>query len=248
MPLHASTSGVGPRTVLLHGFTQNADCWGSFGRHLGAGRQLVLVDAPGHGRSGNDDADLPAAARLVADVGGRADYVGYSMGGRIALHLALAAPDLVRRLVVIGATGGIDDPGERGRRRAADEELARALESAPLAAFLDRWLAGPLFADLPPSAACLPQRLTNRPAGLAASLRRCGTGNQQPLWDRLEALDMPVLVVAGERDERFRMVGERLVSSIGSNARLAVIPDAGHAAHLERPLEAARVIDGFLAA
>ena len=246
MTLHASVVGLGPRMVLLHGFTQNADCWGPFGRHLSPGRQLVLVDAPGHGRSGHDEAGLPAAAALVGELGGHADYLGYSMGGRIALHLALARPELVRRLVLIGATAGIDGDDERRRRRQADEALAQSLQSQPLEAFLERWLAGPLFAGLPPSGSCLPQRLSNRPDGLAASLRRCGTGNQEPLWDRLGALTMPVLVVAGQRDERFRALGERLVSCIGDNAHLAEVPGAGHAAHLERPLDTARVVLDFL--
>lgn len=246
MTLHRETIGSGPRTVLLHGFTQNGRCWGPFARHLAAVRTVVLVDAPGHGRSGHDDADLAAAADLVAEVGGLADYVGYSMGGRMALHLALDRPELVRSLVLIGATGGIDDEAGRRDRRVADEVLARRLESEPLGSFLDAWLAGPLFADLDPEAACRTERLTNRAEGLAASLRRCGTGAQEPLWDRLGRLDQPVLVLAGERDVKFRRLGKRLVEAIGPNARLEVEPDAGHAVHLARPGSAAQRVLSFL--
>lgn len=246
MTLHSETIGRGPRTVLLHGFTQNGRCWGPFASHLAASRSVVLVDAPGHGRSAHDEADPGTAARLVAEVGGAADYVGYSMGGRMALHLALERPELVRSLVLIGATGGIDDAAERRTRRDADEVLARRLESEPLDQFIDAWLAGPLFAALDAEAAARAERLTNRPEGLAASLRWCGTGAQEPLWDRLGQLDQPVLVVAGERDEKFRRLGRRLVEAIGVNARLEVEPGAGHAAHLGRPGPTAERVLAFL--
>lgn len=239
--------GAGPRLVLVHGFTQNGRCWGRLTDHLARHHELVLVDAPGHGRSGHDEADLPTAGRLLGEAGGAAHYLGYSMGGRMALHLALARPDLVRSLVLIGATGGLDRAGDRAERRTADEALARRLESEPLEAFLDRWLAGPLFAHLGPEAAARAERLTNRPAGLAASLRSCGTGTQEPLWDHLHRLAMPVLVIAGEHDPKFRAAGERLVEAIGRNAELWVAPGAGHAVHLEQPGPVADVVRGFLA-
>jgi 2-succinyl-6-hydroxy-2,4-cyclohexadiene-1-carboxylate synthase len=170
------------------------------------------------------------------------------MGGRMALHLALSRPDLVRSLVLVGATAGLDDGHERAERRRSDEALAAGLESAGLEAFVDGWLSGPLFARLDPAAACRDQRLANRAEGLAASLRRCGTGAQEPLWDRLGEVGVPVLVVAGECDTRFVTVGQRLVAAIGSNARLWVAPGAGHAAHLEAPAAVAGAVSGFLAA
>lgn len=247
MTLHADRRGSGPRLVLLHGFTQDRRCWGPFADELAPGRELVLADAPGHGRSGHDDADLPTAGRLLGEVGGRADYLGYSMGGRVALHLALDRPDLVRSLVLVGATAGIDDAGERRARRQADEALADRLAREPLAGFLDGWLAGPLFARLPPEASHLEARLDNRPEGLAASLRRCGTGTQEPLWSRLAALGVPVLVIAGAHDPKFTALGRRLVDAVGQSARLWVQPDAGHAVHLEQPTPTAAVVRDFLA-
>ena len=104
-----------------------------------------------------------------------------------------------------------------------------------LEAFLARWLAGPLFAHLTPEQADLPARRLHTPAGLAASLRTCGAGAEAPRWDRLGELSMPVLVVVGERDERFRRIGEDLVAGIGENADLAVVPGAGHAVPFEAP-------------
>ena len=245
--LSAEERGDGPRLVLAHGFTQNGRCWGPFADRLARAFRLVLVDAPGHGRSGHDDVDLPGAGRLLGDVGGTAHYLGYSMGGRTVLHLALARPELVRSLVLIGVTAGLDDEADRIARRAADEELARRLEEEPLDRFVDRWLAGPLFRDLTPATACREERLANRASGLAASLRHCGTGTQEPLWDRLAAIQVPVLVLAGEGDPKFRAAGERLVGAIGANARLHVQPGAGHAVHLERPGDVADLVTGFLA-
>ena len=180
-----AAAGGGRRLILAHGFTQNARCWGPFAEHLAVDHDLTLVDAPGHGRSGHDEADLWTAARLLTEVGGPGVYVGYSMGGRTALHAALAHPEVVRGLVLIGATPGLPGEDERAQRRRADDELASRLLDIGLPAFLDRWLSQPLFAGLDAEAAALPARLTNRPDGLAASLRRCGTGNQEPLWDRL---------------------------------------------------------------
>jgi 2-succinyl-6-hydroxy-2,4-cyclohexadiene-1-carboxylate synthase len=173
-------------------------------------------------------------------------YVGYSMGGRLCLHLALARPDLVEGLIVLGATAGIDDPGERAARREADEALAADLERGGLDAFLDRWLANPLFAGLDPASAGLDDRRRNTVRGLAQSLRRAGTGTQEPLWDRLGELTVPVLVVAGERDEKFAAHGRRMAGAIGTSATFATVPGAGHPAHLEQPAAFVAILLGWL--
>ena len=195
--------GRGPRVVLVHGFTHTGRTWGPLLPALAAAHQVVAVDLPGHGRSAGYRAGLWEAARLLGEACGQGAYLGYSMGGRVCLHLALAAPYLVRRLVLVGATAGIQDAGERAARRRDDEAQAAAIERDGVDAFLERWLAQPLFAGLPPDAGGVEERRTNTAAGLAASLRLSGTGAQEPLWDRLGALTVPVLVVAGERDERF---------------------------------------------
>ena len=214
---------------------------------LASDHEVVRVDAPGHGRSRSVAADLVATADLLAEVAGPATWLGYSMGGRACLHLALARPDAVRALVVLGATGGIDDPEARAARVAADELLARSLEDDGLEPFLDRWLALPLFAGLPPEAQHRAARLENDPAALATSLRLAGTGAQEPLWDRLGTITAPVLVVAGEGDERFAATGARLVAAIGDNAERRLVPGAGHAAHLEDPRGFLDVVRPWLA-
>lgn len=230
--------------ILSHGFTQNVSCWGRFADRLAERRPLIMVDAPGHGGSEHDRADLHEAARLLGETGGPGVHIGYSMGGRVALHLALAHPELVRGLVLIGATAGIDDAEGRAERRRADAVLADRLLDGGLGPFLDRWLAGPLFADLTREQAGLEARLTNRAEGLAASLRHCGTGTQEPLWDRLAELTMPVLIVVGARDNKFTEIGQRLVAAMtGTSATLCSLP-AGHAVHLEQPdLTADMVLD-----
>ena len=245
--LWAEREGAGRRLVLVHGFTQTGRHWADVADQLVGDHEVVLVDAPGHGHSAGVAADLWTGAGLVGDQGGEATYLGYSMGGRFCLHLALARPRLVRGLVLVGATAGLDDAGVREERRRADEVLARRLEEDGLDAFLAGWLAQPLFAGLTESAQGYAARRQNTPAGLAASLRTAGTGIQEPLWDRLGELTMPVLVVAGERDAKFAALGRRLADGIGPNAALALLPGAGHAAHGERPAQFLAVLGPWLA-
>jgi 2-succinyl-6-hydroxy-2,4-cyclohexadiene-1-carboxylate synthase len=217
---------------------------------------LVAVDAPGHGRSAGvvaaglwDTAELlvqSVAPHLVgagaAGIAGATSdppiWLGYSMGARLALHVALAHPEAVGRLVLVSGTAGIDDPGERSLRRARDEALAAHIEQVGVPTFLDEWLALPLFAGLGPANDQRLERLANTAPGLAASLRTTGTGVQEPLWGRLDELRaraLPTLVVAGAWDDRFRQLGKRLVEDIGPSATLAVVPEAGHTPHLEQP-------------
>ena len=232
---------------MAHGFTQNGDCWGPYAEDLARDHELVLVDCPGHGASGHDEADLWRAAQLLVEVGGPATYVGYSMGGRIALHAALASPEVVTRLVLIGATAGIDDETERTDRRQRDRELAEQLGRVGIEKFLDGWLTSPLFSGLSAETACRAQRLQNRPDGLVASLLNCGTGTQGSLWSRLPELNMPLLVVAGSDDSKFTAIGERIADeATNASTKLAVV-NGTHAVHLERPHEVADVVRSFVA-
>jgi 2-succinyl-6-hydroxy-2,4-cyclohexadiene-1-carboxylate synthase len=223
------------RIVALHGFTQTSACWAPIDADLAQDHELVLVDAPGHGASTPVDADLTSGGLALVEAGGPGTYVGYSMGGRFALHAALARPDSVERLVLISATAGIDDPDDRADRRRADEGQADRILAIGVPGFVDEWLAQPLFAGLSQEAAHRRARLANTAEGLASSLRRAGTGTQEPLWSRLGELTMPVLVVAGADDAKYAALAERLVRGIGPSASLAILPAAGHTAHLEQP-------------
>jgi 2-succinyl-6-hydroxy-2,4-cyclohexadiene-1-carboxylate synthase len=238
--------GGSPRVVLVHGFTQTLAAWGAVGERLARRWQVVRVDLPGHGGSGEVRVGFAEAAELIGQAGGVGVYCGYSLGGRLCLRLALDRPELVRGLVLVGASPGIADPGARAERRAADEALAGRIEREGVAAFLDRWLAGPLFATLPAAAAGRAERLANTAEGLASALRRLGTGAQEPLWDRLATLRPPTLLVAGALDARFAAVAAEMAAAIGPRARVALVPGAGHAAHLERPAELAALVEAFL--
>ena len=252
--LQVEVDGDGPTVVLAHGFTQTGRLWGRFGQVLADGHRLVRVDLPGHGGSSDVRADLVAGGALLAAAGavggaiesGSAsfDLVGYSLGARFALHAALAWPDLVRRLVLIGGTAGIDDPDVRADRRRRDDALADGLASSgDVDGFVRRWLAAPMFAGLVTPAPA--ERRRNTAGGLASSLRLAGAGTQAPLWDRLSAVTTPTLVVVGATDLRFAALGRRLVAGL-PDAVLSVVPGAGHAAHLHQPDLVARLVRQFL--
>lgn len=235
MSLDVERLGSGPAVALVHGFTQTGRSWGAIARAVAADHEVLLVDLPGHGASAGVRADLPQSGDLLVAAVAPATLVGYSMGARVCLHAALAHPASVRGLVLLGGTAGIDDAGERAARRADDAALGERLVADGVDAFLERWLAQPLFARLPADAADLAERRRNTVAGLRSSLELAGTGTQEPAWGRLVELAMPVLAVAGAHDAKFSALARRLVDAIGDNATLALVPDAGHAAHLERP-------------
>jgi 2-succinyl-6-hydroxy-2,4-cyclohexadiene-1-carboxylate synthase len=244
------------RLVLVHGFGQTGRCWGPVAADLARDHELVRVDAPGHAGSSGVRADLPTTARLLAELvqpgepgepgepGGRAVYVGYSMGGRMALHVALDRPEVVQALVLVGATPGIEDGTERAERRERDHRLAQRLRAggdAGLGAFVAGWLDQPMFAGLPAWARFEDERRRNTAEGLATSLELAGTGSQVPRWADLHRIDVPVLLVTGAGDARYTGIATRMAERIGARASLAAIPGAGHAAHLEQP-------EAFLAA
>ncbi|MEZ5259148.1 MAG: alpha/beta fold hydrolase [Ilumatobacteraceae bacterium] len=237
--------GTGRPIGLLHGFTQTGRSWGRFGELLASHRQLCCVDLPGHGAAAEVRWGLDRTADELAGRGPM-DWLGYSLGGRHALTLAVRHPTAVRSLVLIGATPGLETDEERVERRAADAELARKIRRIGVEAFLDEWLRGPLFAGLPDDAAGRSERLRNTVDGLAASLELAGTGAQIPVWDRLADLAMPVLLVTGSLDTKFTDIARRMAELV-PDVRHVVIADAGHAAHLERPEAVAESVLEFLA-
>ncbi len=238
--------GTGGRIVLVHGFTQTARSWAAIAADLASDHEVVMVDAPGHGASTAVRAGLTAGAQAIAAAAGPGVYVGYSMGARYVLRAALTCPDVVQAAVLLGVNPGIEDTAERAARRAADEALAARIEGDGVDAFLDEWLAQPLFASLPRSAADGADRRRNTAAGLASSLRLAGTGAEPDVWAELGGLDLPVLVLAGEADAKFRAIGERVAAAVGANARFEVVPGAGHAAHLEQPGAFLRLLRAWL--
>lgn len=257
--VNVEVSGTGAPLVLLHGFTGSARAWGEFGELLAAQFTLVAVDLPGHGLN-EPSGDLQrysmpqcgddAVAAVRALGFETAHWLGYSMGGRTALHVAAAHPQALRSLVTIGASAGLDCIEDRIARRSADELLAARIEREGVPNFIDYWERIPLFA----SQRALPEaqrraihagRLANHAAGLANSLRGMGAGAQEPLHGRLATLTMPALILAGELDEKYVMIGRELAAAMPA-ARFEAVPDAGHAAHTERPAAAAALAAGFI--
>ena len=223
------------RVVFLHGFTQTSNSWKPIAEHfVRAGHQCFVVDLPGHADSSHVRADLRRAADMIASIGDEATYVGYSLGGRAALHVALMYPHLARSLVTIGANPGIDSEDERARRRESDDELITRMEDIGLEAFLREWVALPLFGNRAVGPLEMADRLRNTVEGLSSSLRLAGTGAQGSLWPRLRELNMPVLAIAGERDEKFAAIARQMAVTV-PEGRVALVPGAAHAAHLDDP-------------
>jgi 2-succinyl-6-hydroxy-2,4-cyclohexadiene-1-carboxylate synthase len=188
-------------------------------------------------------------ADAVAEVAGPepATWLGYSLGGRLALRVALDRPDLVDSLALLGATPGIEDADARAARVEIDERLAAGLERKGVEQFIDGWLAQSLFSRLSRSDAGVEERRIGTVEGLASALRLLGTGTQEPVWDRLGEIKVPVLLMAGEHDSKFSALAFRMATGIGDNTGISFVPGAGHAAHLERPQSVALILNRFLA-
>ncbi len=246
---------MAPDVVLLHGFTHTGASWDPVAAALAERYRALAPDlvprirAPdirGHG-SASDRVPVTLDA-VLGDLKALAPaqfaLTGYSMGGRLALHAALAFGARMQRLVLIGASPGIADGAERETRRAADATLADEIEALTIEEFAHRWAQTPVLAGQPPdvAAAVHVDRLRNQPVGLARALRGLGTGALPSLWDRLGEVEMPVAIVVGERDQIFRAIATEMAAGIRS-AEVIVVPGAGHAVHLEEPGVVAQAID-----
>lgn len=232
--------------VLLHGFTQTGASWSPIVPHL-TSAPSIAPDLPGHGSAVDTRTDLATSADLLVDRYPDSVLVGYSMGGRLALHAAIRRPVQVRALVLIGATPGIADPDEREARRLRDAQLADHVVDVGVGQFLEEWLDQPLFASLPEDRRGLQDRRNNSADGLAWSLRTWSTGAQRSLWDSLSSITCPVLLITGSLDTKFTSIAEKMQNLIGHRCRHVVVQDAGHSAHLEQPVIVGQLIDEFVA-
>ena len=233
----------GPTVVFIPGFMQPAEAWAEVAERLPERYPSVLLRHDEHEREGRIG-EIAAAARSVE---GGAVLCGYSLGGRLALHAAVREPSLYSALVVLGSAAGIDEPTAREARRVADEKLASWMETQPIEKIVEIWERQPLFADQsdPLIEAQRPGRLAQDPRELAVLLRTAGQGTMEPVWGRLALLDMPILALAGSRDERYRRAARRIAAE-APRGYAAVIEHAGHAAHLQRPEEFVDALVAFL--
>jgi len=256
--LHVVSEGEGDPVLILHGFTGSVESMACVSDRLREGFRVHRVDLVGHGESESPAlSEAFSMSQCVAQLRAllkalelpSVSVIGYSMGGRAALSLAVAHPERITRLVLVGASPGLADSEQRAARRKADEELAERILRDGLEDFVDQWMANPLFASQARLgeavlARARAERLRGSPVGLAGSLRGMGTGAMPPLHDELARLSLPVLCVVGEEDTKFRAIAESMVQTLPLG-ELKLIPGAGHAAHLEEPEAFAQAFASF---
>jgi 2-succinyl-6-hydroxy-2,4-cyclohexadiene-1-carboxylate synthase len=252
-------TGEGTPVTLLHGFTQSGRSWMEVISKLPQGWMWIVPDLRGHGETRTRpgapctmDACTRDLEMLWDHIGvAQTHLVGYSMGGRLALHVAARRPERILSLLTIGAHAGLDEGAREGRRQ-GDEALAQRIEQDGLEAFVKHWSSLPLFAGLErrgPAfvAQARAERMTNHVAGLVCSLRGMGAGVMEPLWDDLSNLSVPCTFVAGQLDHGYVTSARRLASMV-RHGRVEVVPRAGHTVHQERPEAFARLLEAHLAA
>ena len=259
LDFQVDVQGAGPPLVLLHGFTGTLSTWAAFVAAVD-GFTTIAIDLIGHGGTAAPGAveryrmdravdDLVAVVRALGH--DRATWAGYSLGGRTALQVAVRHPDAVSALILEGASPGLESAGERDARIEADERLAMMLEQEGLERFVDHWESIPLWASQQRTltaeqrGALRAQRLQGSVVGLANSLRGMGTGSQSWVGDRLAQVDVPVLLVAGRLDTKYVAIAEEMGATF-PRARVRIIEDAGHAAHLEQPAAFIEAVMEFL--
>lgn len=252
-------TGDGTPVTLLHGFTQNGRSWLEVISRMPEGYRWIVPDLRGHGETRTRPGATCSMDACTRDLVMLWDHLGvekthlagYSMGGRLALHVAAKTPERIASLLTIGAHAGLDDDAREGRRR-GDEALAERIETDGLEAFVNHWSGLPLFAGLERrgpgfAAQARAERMTNHVAGLACSLRGMGAGVMEPLWQQLADLLFPCTFVAGQLDHGYVSSARRLASTV-PNGRVEVVPRAGHTVHQERPEAFAHLLAAHLAA
>ena len=203
------------------------------------------LDAPGHGANVNGERSLPECADDIAIAMQPGILIGYSMGARMALHVALQHPKMVSQLVLISGTPGLHTASERDARRKSDNELADRIEQIGTAAFIDEWLALPIFAGLDEETNQRNDRLRNTAKGLANSLRHAGTGTQDSQWDHLHSLSMPVHLIVGETDTKFTATANDMRPVLQSG-EVTIVPNVGHTVHLEDPITVSQILNSTI--
>ncbi|NTW49143.1 MAG: 2-succinyl-6-hydroxy-2,4-cyclohexadiene-1-carboxylate synthase [Chlorobiales bacterium] len=233
-----------PLILFLHGFLGSAEDWLDVMEPLASDFRCLAIDLPGHGKTIVTGGDEVYRMELVAEgivhflqtLGINTCYlVGYSMGGRLALYLALHYPEVFQKVLLESASPGLKTEAERTARRAHDEALAREILQTNFSVFLQRWYDLPLFKTLKAHLnfdRVLERRKANSPEGLALSLRQMGTGVQPSLWEKLSGAEVPIRLVVGENDQKFVGIGNEM-AGLCKTAELSIIPDAGHTAHIE---------------
>jgi 2-succinyl-6-hydroxy-2,4-cyclohexadiene-1-carboxylate synthase len=240
--------------TLLHGFTLAGASWHDLEARMPRDWTFVAPDLRGHGRARTAPCTMDDCAADLVELWDhlgveRSHVVGYSMGGRLALHVAVNLPERTRSLLTIGAHAGLE--GEvRMARRAADGALADRIEREGVEAFVRYWEALAMFEGVarrqPQLATALHDlRLGNSAAGLAASLRGMGAAAMEALWDDLDAIRVPCTFVAGAEDPGFVDHARRLAALV-AGSRVEVVAESGHSVPFEQPAAMANVLADHL--
>jgi 2-succinyl-6-hydroxy-2,4-cyclohexadiene-1-carboxylate synthase len=224
--------------LFIPGFMQRGDAWRPVAELLPERYPSRLLDHAEHSFEG----------RMAEIADARADFlVGYSLGGRLALRAALRSPSAYRGVVIVGATAGIEEGPMRVQRAEADEKLASWMEAMPIEDIVALWERQPLFADQSETLVDeqRPGRLSHDPRSLALLLRTAGQGTLDPVWHELRSLKVPLLAIAGARDDGYSAAAKRIAST-APDARAAIVEEAGHAPQLQQPAAVAELITEFL--
>ena len=224
--------------LFIPGFMQRGDAWRPVAELLPERYPSRLLDHAAQSFEGRLSEISSASASVL---------VGYSLGGRLALRAALRSPESFSAVVLVGATAGIEEGPLRVQRAEADEKLASWMEAMPIEDIVSLWERQPLFADQSESLVeeQRPGRLSHEPRDLALILRTAGQGVLEPVWHELRALELPLLAIAGARDDGYTAAAKRM-ASLAPRARAASVENAGHAPQLQQPEVVAELIAEFL--
>ncbi|WP_231514777.1 2-succinyl-6-hydroxy-2,4-cyclohexadiene-1-carboxylate synthase [Oceanobacillus salinisoli] len=247
--------GEGVPVVLLHGFTGSTSTWKNFTK-FAEGFRLITVDLPGHGKTKihtprNMEECCNDIELLFRSIGLDSFHLlGYSMGGRTALSYAIMHPGGVRSLILESASPGLSEEKDRNKRIKNDEQLAKKIEKEGIRAFVDFWGNIPMFAsqkELSPEVQqeIRQERLSQSEEGLSMSLRYMGTGKQPSWWEHLPSMRIPVLLLVGERDEKFIQINKKMQKLLIS-CKLKICEQAGHAVHVEKPDIFGKLVTSFM--
>lgn len=249
--LHIRHFGTGPQLVALHGFSQTGEIFRASARPLG--RTVLAIDLPGHGESHSEPTDIDGVVNgvgaILAGLNEPVPLLGYSQGARVALLAALRDPSCITRLVLVGGTAGIRDAARRVERLKRDTELGERIDNIGVEAFIKEWTSiGITSLDrLTPEARAhdLGMRLANSGAGLRAALVGFGQGAQPSVWNQLDTLTVPVLLMVGEDDDTYRDINVQMSKQI-ERAEIVVVPGSGHNPLTDNPEFSFSTISDFL--
>ncbi|MGM8216518.1 2-succinyl-6-hydroxy-2,4-cyclohexadiene-1-carboxylate synthase [Bacillaceae bacterium W0354] len=254
---YVEVTGTGEPLVFFHGFTGSTKTWDDAVSKLSKSYQCITIDLPGHGQTEIEQLDSmeQAVDELIEVLKKinvyRFSLIGYSMGGRTALVLAAKHMDSINKLILVGASPGLEG-NEKTNRIRNDEKLAQFIKERGIVDFIDYWEKIPLFKthemlDEHTKYKLREERINQSVDGLILSLKTMGTGAQPSIWNGLSYINIPILLITGELDHKFCLINEHMKESL-PNANHVVVPAVGHAVHLESPTSFGKIIKEFLKA